>query len=74
VSAGPDVDGPHVLIVGTMVEGFEFVGPFTTHDELEAYADANPVGDDWQSAPLNGPEGYSAILAAILARLAGHGR
>lgn len=59
-------DGPHVLISGGMVEGFDFIGPFATHAELEAYADDTPlVGSEWQSAPLENPAAYAAKLAAF---------
>ena len=43
----------HIIITGNPVDGFQFTGPFTTHDD--AVREADDSGSDWWVADLTVP-------------------
>ncbi len=48
---------PLVLIRGNVVDGMDFVGPFTTYNEAESYAELNmDKGDTYTIVQLTEPE------------------
>lgn len=48
---------PHLVVVGDPVSGFEFTGPFESHDEATEWAEAEIRTDSWWIAPMVEPYG-----------------
>ena len=45
---------PHVVVVGEVIQGFRFVGPFPTMYDAGRWGDEN-CKDEWTTAPLIAP-------------------
>jgi hypothetical protein len=49
--------GLHIIVIGNPVDGFNFIGPFTTAQDAVRHAneDGN-IDAEWWIAPLEGPD------------------
>jgi len=52
--AAPSSDST-VLVAGNLIDGFEFYGPFSLHEDAATYAEKYLKGADWWTAPMSDP-------------------
>lgn len=50
--------GPHIIVTGNPIEGFNFIGPFPSVQDAATHgnSDADIPPADWWVAPLEAPE------------------
>jgi hypothetical protein len=56
VKAWKGEDMQHIVVIGNVVDGLTFEGPFDTAEGAIEYADANVTKPEWVVAPLVSPE------------------
>jgi hypothetical protein len=42
----------YILVIGTPLSGFSYVGPFTTNEEAENYGEKHYSSEEWWVSPL----------------------